>query len=208
MKKLTALFFFLFLFSITTNAQMHAGLKAGLNISDVIEDDPGEEATNFSTKLSFVAGAYFNYQFNKLFALQPEVYYTTKGAELKDQYNDLTLSLGYIEIPILLQFIIPIKESSLKPYLIAGPAAGFNLSAKTEYRENGQTTEVDNKDNVESTEFSLVFGGGIGFPLGNNEIGLDVRYLLGLSNIGKDTGSATIKNTAINFNLFYGFSLK
>jgi len=186
---------------------MQLGVKAGLNISDLVITEPEEEATNFDTKLGFVAGAYFNYQFNKLFAVQPEVYYTMKGAELKDEYNDLTLSLGYIEIPILLQFIIPINEASLKPYLIAGPAAGFNLSAKAEYIENGQAIEEDQKDNFESTEFSLVFGGGIGFPLGNNEIRLDVRYLLGLSNIGKDTGSATIKNTAINFNLFYGFSL-
>ena len=186
---------------------MHAGLKAGLNVSDVIEDDPGEEATNFSTKLGFVAGAYFNYQFNKLFAVQPEVYYTMKGAELTDQYNDLTLSLGYVEIPILLQFIIPINESSLKPYLVAGPEIGFNLSAITEYRENGQTTEVDNKDNVESTEFGLVFGAGVCLPLGKNEIGLDIRYNLGLSDISKSESSGTLKNTVINFNVYYGFSL-
>ena len=207
MKKLFTVLFIIVSFTSISLPQMHLGLKAGLNISDLVITDPEEEATNFDTKLGFVAGAYFNYQFNKLFAVQPEVYYTAKGAELKDEYNDLTLSLGYIEIPILLQFIIPINKASLKPYLIAGPAAGFNLSAKAEYRENGQTTEEDWKDNVESTEFSLVFGGGIGFPLGNNEIRLDVRYLLGLSNIGKDIGSATIKNTAINFNLFYGFSL-
>ena len=207
MKKFSIFFFVLFLYSITINAQMHAGLKAGLNVSDVIEDDPGEEATNFSTKLGFVAGAYFNYQFNKLFAVQPEVYYTMKGAELTDQYNDLTLSLGYVEIPILLQFIIPINESSLKPYLVAGPEIGFNLSAITEYRENGQTTKVDNKDNVESTEFGLVFGAGVCLPLGKNEIGLDIRYNLGLSDISKSETSGTLKSTVINFNVYYGFSL-
>jgi hypothetical protein len=187
---------------------MHAGLKAGLNISDVIEDDPGEEATNFDTKLGFVAGAYFNYQFNNMFAVQPEIYYSMKGAKLKDQYNDLNLKLTYFEIPILLQFIVPLKGTPVKPLLFVGPAMGLNLTAKNERTNNGQTTEEDYKDNVESTEFSLAFGGGISFPLGNNEIGLDVRYLLGLSNIGKNTGSATIKNTAINFNLFYAFSLK
>lgn len=207
MKKLITLLLVFAAFTSSSLAQMHFGLKAGLNISDVIEDDPGEEATNFDTKLGFVAGAYFNYQFNKLFAVQPEVYYTTKGAELKDEYNDQTLSLSYIEIPILIQFIIPINEASLKPYLIAGPAAGFNLSAKVEYRENGQTTEEDYKDNVESIEYSLVFGGGVSLPIGKNEIGLDVRYNLGLSDTYKSESPVTIKNTAINFNVYYGFSL-
>ena len=207
MKKFVALAFFLILFSITITAQIHIGVKAGLNISDIVVDEPNEDPTNFDTKTGFVVGAYLNYQFNKLFAVQPEVYYSTKGAELKDEYNDLTLSLSYIEIPLLIQFTVPLQSSSVKPNIFAGPAIGFNMSSKVEYRDNGQTTEEDGKENTESTEFSLVFGGGIGFLLGRNEIGFDVRYVLGLSNLAKNSGDATIKNTAINFNLYYGFSL-
>jgi hypothetical protein len=115
--------------------------------------------------------------------------------------------LGYIEIPILLQFIIPINEASSKPYLIAGPAAGFNLSAKTKNIWNGQTIEEDIKDNVESIEYGLVFGGGVSLPIGKNEIGLGVRYNLGLSDFFKSESPVTIKNTVINFNVYYGFSL-
>jgi len=206
MKKFYGLFFILFLFSITTNAQVRFGLKSGLNISDIVEDDSGEEATNFDTKLGFVGGVYFNYQFNNMFAVQPEIYYSMKGAKLKDQYNDLNLKLTYVEIPILLQFIVPLKGTPVKPLLFVGPAMGLNLTSKSEQTYNGQTTEVDNKDNTKSTDLGLVFGGGISLPLGKNQLGIDVRYSLGLSNIGKDTGSATIKNNIINFNLFYGFS--
>jgi len=206
MKKFFGLFFILFLFSITTNAQIQVGLKAGLNISDIVEDDPGEEATNFDTKLGFVGGVYFNYQFNNMFAVQPEIYYSMKGAKLKDQYNDLNLKLTYVEIPILLQFIVPLKGTPVKPLLFVGPAMGLNLTAKNERTNNGQATEEDFKDLIKSTDLGLVFGGGISLPLGKNQLGIDVRYSLGLSNIGKDTGSATIKNNIITFNLFYGFS--
>jgi len=206
MKKFFGLFFILFLFSITTNAQIQVGLKAGLNISDIVEDDPGEEATNFDTKLGFVGGVYFNYQFNNMFAVQPEIYYSMKGAKLKDQYNDLNLKLTYVEIPILLQFIVPLKGTPVKPLLFVGPAMGLNLTAKNERTNNGQATEEDFKDLIKSTDLGLVFGGGISLPLGKNQLGIDVRYSLGLSNIGKDTGSATIKNNIINFNLLYGFS--
>jgi hypothetical protein len=141
-----------------------------------------------------------------MFAVQPEIYYSMKGAKLKDQYNDLNLKLTYVEIPILLQFIVPLKGTPVKPLLFVGPAMGLNLTAKNERTNNGQATEEDFKDLIKSTDLGLVFGGGISLPLGKNQLGIDVRYSLGLSNIGKDTGSATIKNNIINFNLFYGFS--
>lgn len=195
--------FFLF-FTITTNAQMHAGLKAGLNISDVVVNDLEDAPPNFDTKLGMVGGVYFNYQFHKLFAVQPEVYYTMKGAKLKDDYNDMTLKLSYVEIPVVLQFIVPLKDSPVKPIVFVGPSVGFNLTAKTEHNDNGNI--IDNKDNTKSTEISLVFGGGVSLPIGKNEIGVDVRYNLGLSNISKAGSQGTIKNTSINFNLFYGFS--
>ena len=205
MKRLFALCFSLLLFTITSTAQIYGGLRVGLNISDVVVNDPVDNSPNFDTKLGFVGGAYFNYQFHNLFAVQPEVYYTIKGAKLKDDYNDLTLKLSYVEIPVLLQFIIPLKDLPVKPIVFAGPSVGINLTSKAEYNDIGQTN--DNKDKTKSTEISLVLGGGVSLPIGKNEIGADVRYILGLTNIDKTNSTSTIKNNIINFNLFYGFSL-
>ena len=67
MKKYLTLIIILLTFTSLSFAQMQLGLKAGLNISDLVISDPEEEAANFDTKLGFVAGAYFNYQINKLF---------------------------------------------------------------------------------------------------------------------------------------------
>jgi hypothetical protein len=52
----------------------------------------------------------------------------------------------------------------------------------------------------------LVFGGGIGFPVGKGELGFDARYILGLSTIDDTTASDEIKTGVFNFNIYYGFS--
>ena len=60
---------------------------------------------------------------------------------------------------------------------------------------------------MKSTEFGLQFGGGIGFPVGKGELGVDIRYILGLSTIDDSADEADVKNNVININLYYGFSL-
>jgi hypothetical protein len=207
MKKLLLLFSVLFLFSVTTFAQMQAGLKAGLNISNL----NGSDVSNTDSKTGFTGGAFFMYQFSPMFAVQPEAYYTMKGAEQKgtiEGYNyTATLSLDYIEIPILLKLMIPIQGSSINPAIFAGPSIGFNTTHKVKVEAEGQSSESDIPD-VKSTDFGLVFGGGLGFPIGKNELGFDVRYILGLGTIDDSAAKSDVKNGVINFNAYFGFSLK
>ncbi|HEX9251119.1 MAG TPA: porin family protein, partial [Ignavibacteriaceae bacterium] len=159
----------------------------------------------------FAGGLFFMYQFSDMFAIQPEAYYTMKGATdngtIEGYSYDAEMKLDYIEVPLLLKFLIPIKDSGVKPAIFAGPSIGFNMSAKTKVEAGGQTFEQDMED-VASTDFGLVFGGGVGFPVGNGELGLDIRYILGLSTIDDSAAKADVKNGVINFNLYYGFNLK
>jgi len=206
MKKLFTLFFVVFVFSIMSFAQMQAGFKAGLNLANL----SGDDIENTDAKTSFAFGGFFCYQFSPMFAIQPEVYYTMKGATQKMDFDgetvDVTYSLDYIEIPLLVKFMIPIKDSKVKPAIFVGPHLGINTTAKVKAEFQGQSEEQDLED-VKSTEFGLQFGGGIGFPVGNGELGIDIRYILGLSTIDDSAEEADVKNTVINFNLYYGFSL-
>ncbi len=59
---------------------------------------------------------------------------------------------------------------------------GINTTAKVKAEFDGQSQEEDLTD-TKSTEFGLQFGGGIGFPVGKGELGVDIRYILGLSTI-------------------------
>jgi hypothetical protein len=210
MKKLFTLLFVFSIFSMLSYAQMQAGLKAGLNIASIGGDDADQilEGQSLDSKTGFAGGLFFTYQFSNMFAIQPEAYYTMKGATYSEGGADLTISLDYIEVPILVKFIIPIQGSNIKPSIFAGPAIGFNMTAKSKVEFEGESQENDFKDETKSTEFSLAFGGGIGFPVGNGELGVDIRYILGMSTFDDSSDPWDLKNNVINFNLYYGFNLK
>lgn len=206
MKKIFSVFFLLFLFSSFTFAQMQLGVKAGLNLANL----SGDDISDTDARTGIAGGVFFMYQFNEMFAVQPELTYSMKGAKEKGIIENISyeaeINLDYFEIPLLLKFLIPIKGSGVKPAIFAGPALAINLSAKSKIEAAGQSFEEDIED-VKSTDFGLVFGGGIGFPVGNGELGFDIRYILGLSTIDDSAANADIKNGVINFNLYYGFSL-
>jgi len=198
------------LFFTPLNAQVYIqhiqiGPKVGVNIA---------KFTDYDSKLGFAGGIFFQFQFSNLFSIQPEAYYTMKGATHPNhQYSDETYILNYIEVPLLLKFIIPLEGSIIRPSVYAGPVIGFNTTA--EYRIEYNVTYLsphsleiyDISDDIQSTDFSLAFGGGIGFIVGNNELGLDIRYILGLKSVFDNSSNVDIKNSVINFNIYFGFSL-
>jgi hypothetical protein len=206
MKKLAILFVsLLFVLAVNTGtfAQLKFGAKAGLNIANI----GGDDADNTDSKIGLVLGGLMSYQFSDMFAVQPEVLYTMKGATDEGGGTEYTLSLNYIEIPVLLKFLIPIQGSgSIVPAIYAGPSIAFNVSAESESESQGRTTTTDLDDWVSSVDFGLAFGGSIAFDIGSaNQIGADVRYTLGLSSV-EDAGlDADIKNNVFSITAFFIF---
>ena len=208
MKKFFTLLFILVAFVSFSQAQIQIGPKVGLNIASIA----GSDATDYfgeslDSRTGFNGGIFFMYQFNKMFAIQPEVYYTMKGASKKIEGVDVSVKLDYVEVPLFLKFVIPVEGSNVRPVIFAGPALGFNMSAKVKGESGEGSAEVDIKDYVKSTDFSLIFGGGVGFMVGTNELGADVRYILGLTTWDDEADPLDVKNNVINFNVYFGFSL-
>jgi len=199
--------------SISFPQGMQLGLKAGLNLANEggsdLQDLEDFFGTSLDARTGFNGGFFFMYQFNKMFALQPEAYYTMKGATASLGGIDLTLKLDYIEVPLLLKLIIPVQGSNIIPSIFIGPAIGFNTAAKIKGEFEGQSAELDWDSVVTSTDFSLIFGAGLGFRVGTNEVGVDVRYSLGLSswdNYSDDPSD--VKNNVLSFNAYFGFNLQ
>lgn len=195
---------FIALFITPLNAQMQIGPKAGLNIANAVGDDATIFGIDLESRTGFTGGIFFMFQFSSLFAIQPEAYYTMKGATLSGENSDITFSFDYIEVPVLLKLIIPVEGSNIRPSVFAGPSVGFNTTAKIK----SESEEQDVKEDIKSTDFGLVFGGGIGIMIGKNELGFDIRYILGLSSLDDTSSNADdIKNAVISFNMYFGFSL-
>ena len=130
----------------------------------------------------FNAGLYAKFPIAKGIAIQPEISYTTKGAELV--YNNALangtskFNVNYVEVPVLL--VLNITDNF---NVHVGPYAAYMVSGKTETDSNIFTSE-NQLDTNDFNKFDAGLAGGVGVDL--DALNFGVRYNYGLTNIGKE----------------------
>ncbi|WP_126651675.1 porin family protein [Chryseobacterium aureum] len=171
------------------------GLKAGGNLSSLTSSDT-------KSKIGFYAGAFVNVPLSETFSLQPEVIYSQQGAKIKGNYEmsnftikNMQQNLGYINVPVMLQY-----NATPDLYLEAGPEFGILVSAQAKGDINGSTYKASNKDNLKN--FNLGAGIGLGYKF-TPHLGVNIRYIAGITKIVKDEFGDSSKNT--NFQLGLNF---
>ena len=180
-----------------------------------------------SMKTKFGLGGFVEYWISPMFALQFNALLSMKGTEIdgvidKDiVYQGVPINvhvdtvnvvnLQYLSFPVLAKLALG-QNGSIRPYLIFGPEMDILLSAKAEWSwevkvsSGGASTggsdngEIDIKDDLETIDFAINFGGGLTIPLGNIELFIDGMYGLGLTNIVKDSDQS-VKNNVIYINM-------
>jgi hypothetical protein len=191
MKKLT-LFVIAAIITTIAGAQIQFGAKAGLNLGN-ISVSPKPSGVSYSMHPSFHIGGLAYIPLFMNFALQPELMYSGQGVKLSYQGNSSVSNLGYINIPVLFKYKDPSGF-----FAEIGPQFGVLLSAKE--KSGGSTNNF--KDQLNTADVSGVLG--IGY-LSSLNIGADLRYNLGLTNIEKDASDGTAKNNVIQIGVFYLF---
>ncbi|WP_160137737.1 porin family protein [Chryseobacterium sp. c4a] len=173
--------------SNTASSPVRFGLKAGLNISSLSGNDT-------KSKAGFYGGVFANIPVAQDFSVQPEVLYSGMGAKDKNN-SDVKLNLDYLAVPVMFQY-----NALPNLYVEAGPQFSFLLSSKVK-TNNGS---YDAKDGMKTFDFGLGLGAGYYFT---PNIGVNVRYVAGLSDIFKDrpSGSDSTKNGAFQVGLAYKF---
>ena len=176
--------------SLMLKAQTHVelGLKAGLNVATLHTSDN----SNIDPRISANFGGLAHIHISKEFAVQPEVLFSGQGAKSTSANVVNKVNLNYIQVPVLLQYMIGTGFR-----LETGPQVGFLASAKD---KAGDVT-VDIKNSYKKTDFAWVFGAGY---LTSSGVGFDARYNLGLSKINDNNG-AKISNQVFSVGLFYQF---
>jgi hypothetical protein len=83
-----------------------------------------------------------------------------------------------------------------------GPQLGLLVGAKIKPDAGGS---VDIKSELKTADFGWTLGASYLLPL---NLGVDVRYNLGLTNYLKDSGNGSIKNGVLQIGVFYLFGRK
>lgn len=186
--------------SISTNAQLSFGPKAGINIVKI-----KFTSGNFETKsmLRYHIGAFANYSVSSAFAVQAELFYSAEGTKEKSTVNTNNgqIDKGYIHLPVLAQYKLA------KGLLVeAGPQIGLLLSSKEKYA--GRTSDI--KENYYATDLRVPVGVGYTFPESICKgLAVDLRYSFSLSKINKvAVGGGDLKNQVISLGALYTLSRK
>jgi hypothetical protein len=192
------------------------GLKGGLNLSSLSVDDPADPDLDFDNQIDFLAGAFVQFGIGRIFALQPEVLYSQRGAKSRGIDPATKLNQNYNEIPRLLMARLSSRESPIYPLLYAGPTVAFPTRCRVT-EEGGGTSESFDCDDPQAdgaleptkTDFGLVFGGGFEILYSRLTIQLDARYNFGLTNLNDsaDAEQVSVKLRTWSFMLGLGIPL-
>lgn len=186
-----------------TFAQMTGGAKVGINWATVSEED--EEDNDIGSKTGLVIGGFVNVPITPMFSFAPEVLYTQKGA--KQEFTEggfdfeQKLKLDFIQIPLLFKASGFADSATVRPFFTVGPAIGFLTKGRFEESVDGDEFDTDIKDELKSTDFSLVVGGGAHFGRGIFEI----RYDHGFTNLEDEDEGGNGELKTRTFSVLFGF---
>ena len=190
--------------------EITVGGKGGLNISNLSVDDPD---FGFDSQTDFLVGGFVQFGLGEFFAVQPEVFYSQRGAKAQNEDPAIKLNLNYIEVPLLLMARLTSREAPLYPFLYAGPQVSFETRCQVTGELDGVSAsfdcdapELDGGLETAKTDFGLVFGGGLEILYSRLTIQLDARYRLGLTNLNaaEDASEVSVKSRGWSFMLGVG----
>jgi len=180
----------------STALDMGARVKAGLAISnlygkDIKDGDHRIDSMGGSIDpgLGFAGYGLFNIKFIDYIGAEVGVGFGMKGRtttlEQSGMSTKMSLNMGYFQIPVLIQGIIPL--GAVKPFIEAGPSIDILMYSSEKIKTNGAPyplanldTTIDAKDQMAAFDLGIAMGGGVEVPLGPGSIVLDIRYTLGL----------------------------
>ncbi|MEM1323661.1 MAG: porin family protein [Bacteroidota bacterium] len=185
---------FVFTGHFAAQAQLSFGGRVGVNLASVSGEDD-----NSDSKLGLDIAAVIVLPVSETFFIQPEVHFLQKGGKEEDGFSgqEIKSTLNYIQIPILAKYVFGDQET-LGFYVLGGPSIGLGVGVKTAVGDNDATGSFEDAG-FKAFDFGVDLGVGVLVPAGPGTFFIDVRYLLGLSNINDLEFGGDINNRGINF---------
>ena len=190
---------------LSTRAQFHFGIKAGVSVSNISERTTLTNKTDYHSRVMGIGGFFAHINLGQKLLLRPESVLTGKGAKTKYTYyytynttttqyeRTVRVTFSYVDIPINLLYAIPFGQKNPlgQKKLLAGggPVISFLLNKHANY---GMGT------NDLGANLLLLYEWPIGFSIG-------VNYMQGIKDITYNYNSNTTKNHYTGFTIGYWF---
>ncbi|MBS1518393.1 MAG: PorT family protein [Bacteroidetes bacterium] len=174
------LIFTAFVSSSQAQVKIALGLEAGINIANTSETP----SQNSNSKIGLIAGGSVDIGLSPQISIVPGIRFVQHGNKFTVNAVDVTNTANFLQFPALLKVNFPLTE--IKPYLAGGPILGILLSSTQDQSNATQSASIDTKANFETTNFALLFAGGLDFRVATKtNLFFQVGYELGLSNVSK-----------------------
>lgn len=207
MKKMRLLLVIAMIAMVTAaSAQMHLGVKGGVNMSNFY----GDELDDNNVKIGFHVGLAADFDFAYNSAIQTGLYFTTKGAKYSTTISsvtaDLTVNPMYLQLPVHYAYKIDVSPGT-RVVLHAGPYTAYGVGGKSKIKGSvGGMSGEEESDVFGDDGFLKRFDAGLGLGVGA-EFGpllLDLGWDMGLVNI-VDSNDGDLKNQNAYLSIGYRF---
>ena len=156
----------LFMIPFIADAQSF-GIKGGVNFSSIRSSDVKDN-------LGYQAGLTYQIDLPLWFSIQPEIMFHLKGCRVTE-LNDRAMGLGYLEIPVNVQWGPRFKDGDIRVFAQGTPFIGYAISKDIADSEGNQY----GWNNVNRFEYGV--GAGIGIQLWHLQI--TGQYIWSLGNL-------------------------
>ncbi len=188
---------------LPAQSTMLLGVTAGGSYSTMSSSLDGGKPGYRST---FNGGVTIGMTLNEKFAIEGQALYVTKGfvADTTTGVN-VSLSLDYIELPLMFAWTPIGRVGMVTPRIMVGPSLGFRVGCS--FVAAGAGSPLVDCDPQNVTDFDLAVMGGLGVKVGKGQGGLtvDLRFDYGFVNVAK--GSESFKNRAWLLSVGYLFAI-
>ena len=194
-------------------AQVKVGLTAGVNAANFIFSEKDLEPFN-TNRYGLCGGLVIDLGVTKNFSIVPEILYIQKGAGVtikEDSKNSekMMTNLDYVQVPLNLTLKINMGKSA-KFLILAGPYAGYAISAKSVYEtkiDGVKTKDTENLDlgKREDEINPLDIGANIGLGFEFGKLFFKSQVNAGLKNIINNNNNFTITNGGVALSLGFYF---
>lgn len=169
------------------------GIRAGANYSGFAGSDADDLDRMFGAHGGVTAN--FPISSDEFFSIQPELLFSMKGAETKN--DDLKWKVNYLDVPVLGR----VNAGPL--YFEAGPQVSVRVSGDVE--QNG-TNIIDDLDAFKRT--SLGYAAGVGVSATTLGLSVGVRYNGDISKLYDDDNALNYRNDVFMLSLGYLFGAR